>query len=325
MSQGFGFNSYVGIGEEVTFGTAVTRTKFFEVNDDSIEGKQTLMSKPSLRGTSQDRRLQGKKDVGGSLKFPLGFEGYEKVLKHAFGTLAAVSGAGPYTHAYTLAAALPAGLTIECTKASSDIDAGTASAHIFEGCKINKMTLTQAVDEFLMASVDIIGEDWNLAAPSGAPTFPTFNGIDWSMLGTMTLAGVAIVDILKGFEFSIDNGLAGDRYLFGTRVRKPIVRNQQRKITMKLTLDYDALAEYNYFLAQTTLIAFVATWDNGLLTTSNKKFNISCPKVAVQDPGLKVSEPGPLGLELGLEAFISSAQLDEMTAYLINSNSVSQA
>ena len=121
MAQGFGFNHWIGIGEESTWGTAVSRTKWFEVMDDSLELKQTLMPKSSLLLVSQARRLQSHQSVEGSLKFQFGFEGYEKILKHAMGTLAAVIGAGPYTHAYTLSGTLQNGLTIESTHATDDI------------------------------------------------------------------------------------------------------------------------------------------------------------------------------------------------------------
>lgn len=321
MAQGFGFNHWIGIGEEVTWGTAVSRTKWFEVLDDSLELKQSVMPKSSLRLVSQARRLQGHQSVEGSLKFQLGFEGYEKVLKHAMGALAAVSGAGPYTHAYTLAGALPVGLTIESTHATDDI--GGSNAFLFEGCKINKLTLAQDEEDFLLATADIVGETKALAAKS-TPTFPTFNGIDWSMVSTFTLAGVSILDIIKSFELTIDNGLASDRFKLGARTRKEPVRGTQRKITLKVAIDYDAAAEYAYFLAQTTLIAVAITWNNGLGAGNNKQLQIALPQMAVQSPGATVSEPGPLGLELELEAFMSSAEHDEMTATLINSTNSSQ-
>lgn len=321
MAQGFGFNHWVGIGEESTWGTAVSRTKWFEVLDDSIELKQSLMPKSSLRLVSQARRLQSHQSVEGSLKFQMGFEGYEKILKHAMGTLAAVSGVGPYTHAYTLSGTLQNGLTIESTHATDDIGAG--NAFIFEGCKFTKLTLSQDEEDFLMVTADVVGETKNLGAKS-TPTFPTFNGIDWSMVTAFTLSGVSILDIIKSFELTIDNGLAADRFKLGARTRKEPIRGTQRKIRLKVSVDYDAAAEYAYYLAQTTLIAVAITWNNGLGGANNKQLQLALPAMAVQSPGATVSEPGPLGLELELEAFMNSAEHDEMTATLINNTSSSQ-
>lgn len=320
MATGFGLNTWLCFGEESTYGTAVARTKWLEITDESLQGKQTIISKPALRNVSALNRVQSKKDVGGSFKFQMPFEGAEKILKHSMGTMAAVTGAGPYTHAATLASALPTGLTIEVDRDTVAI--GGTSAFLYEGCQINKITFAQAFEDFLTCECEVIGEDFSMVTQT-ATAFTAFNGIDYSMMTSPLLNGAAIK--LQAWELTIENGLAADRYKLGSRIRMGLGRAQTRKISGKLTIEFEQLTEYNLFVAQSTLVALVIPYDNGLSAGNNKQFTITLPKVAIQGEPPKVADQGPIHMEIAFEAFQNAAQNDEMTATLINSQSVSQA
>jgi hypothetical protein len=319
MATGFGLNSWLAFGEESTYGTAVARTKWLEITEESIAAKQSIISKPALRQVSASNRVQSKKDVGGAFSFQAMFEGMEKIIKHAMGTVAAVSGAGPYTHAFSLASALPAGLTIEVVRDAAAI--GGSSAFLYEGCQISKLTLKQGIEDFLMVEAEVIGEDFSLVAAT-ATSFTTFNGIDWSMLTTSTLNGASIK--LQAWEMTIENGLAADRFKLGQRIRLGLGRAQTRKISGKLTAEFEQVTEYNLFAAQTTLVPLVIGYDNGLGGASNKQFTFTLPKVAIQGDPPKVADQGPIKMEISFDAFQNAAQNDEMTATLIGSLNVSQ-
>lgn len=319
MATGFGLNTWLCFGEESTYGTAVARTKWLEITEESIQAKQTMISKPCLQGASQRNRVQSKKDVGGSFKFQGMFEGMEKILKHAMGSVAAVTGAGPYTHAFSLASALPVGLTIEVDRDTAAI--GGSSAFLYEGCQINKLTLSQAFEDFLMVEAEIIGEDFSLVAAT-ASSFTTFNGIDYSMMTSPLLNGAAIK--LQAWELTIENGLAADRYKLGSRIRMGLSRGQTRKISGKLTIEFEQLTEYNLFAAQTTLVSLVIPYDNGLGAGNNKQFTFTLPKIAIQGEPPKVSDEGPIHMEIAFDAYQNAAVNDEMTATLIGNLNVSQ-
>lgn len=320
MSTAFGLNTWLALGEEVTYGTPVARTRWIEITEESIEGKQSIISKPALRNVSQSDRVQGKKEVGGNFKFKMGFEGHEKILKHAMGTMAAVTGAGPYTHAATLASALPVGLTMEVCRDTVAI--GGSSAFLYEGCQIDKLTLSQGFEDILMAECEIIGEDFSFVAAT-ATSFTAFNGIDYTMLSSPQLNSTAIN--LQAWELTIENGLAADRFKLGSRTRIGLGRAQTRKISGKLTIEFEQLTECNLFRNQTTLVPLSIPYNNALGGASNKQFNITLPKVAIQGGEPKVSDQGPVHMEITFEAYQNAAANDEMTATLINSNSVNQA
>ncbi len=320
MSIALGLNDWIAFGEEVTFGTPVTRTKFLEVDEESIQCKETIIAKPTLRNVSQHHKTRSKRDVGGPFKFQLGYEGAEKIIKHAMGTMAAVSGSGPYTHAATLASALPVGLTVECPRDDTAVTGD--SAFLYDGCQISKLTLSQAVEDILMCEVELVGRDRTLVAATSA-TFPDFYPIDWSQLVTFTVAGVSVA--VESWDLTIENALASDRYKLGDRKRKGIGRSAARKISGKFTCEYEQLTEHAYFIAQDTLVAMAIGYSNGLAAGNLKTLAIAMPKVAIQGDDPVPSDSGPIKITLAFEAFMSAAQNDEMTLTLVNAQSVSQA
>lgn len=320
MAVALGLESWVALGEEVTYGTPAARTVFLEVDEESVQCKETIIAKPTLRNVSQSHRTRSKRDVGGPFKFQVGYEGAEKVIKHSMGAVAAVTGTGPYTHAATLATALPVGLTVECPR--DDVAISGDGAFVYDGCQISKLTLSQAVEDILMAEVEVVGRDRTLASATAA-TFPTFNAIDWSHLLSFKIATVAVA--VESWDLTIENALASDRYKLGVRTRKGIGRSAVRKITGKLTCEYEQLTEHAYFINQGTLVPIEIIYDNGLATTSHKTLTIALPLCAIQGDDPVPSDSGPIKITLAFEAFMSAATNDEMTLTLVNSQSVSQA
>src|SRR5262245_57998791 len=125
MPTGFGTNAWLGWGQESTYGTGVVPAKWIEIMEESIEGKQSYISKPTLRSASLTQRVKSKKSVEGSFKFNFGFEGAEQLLKHALGSVGTV-GAGPYVHTFSLANVLPTGLTFEVNRDQAAIGGSSA-------------------------------------------------------------------------------------------------------------------------------------------------------------------------------------------------------
>ena len=111
MPSAFGINTVLGFAEEVTYGTGVSPTKFVDqVLEESFMLDRPFTSKPNLRSVSQMVRVQGKTTAKGGFKAQMGFNGLERIMKHALGSNV-TTGAGPYTHTASLSDALPVGLT----------------------------------------------------------------------------------------------------------------------------------------------------------------------------------------------------------------------
>lgn len=317
MSAGFGQNCWIGTAEEVTYGTPVNPpTKFLEVLEESIMGKQSVISKPSLRSVSQKNRVKGKKSVEGSFSFQMMYEGAERILKHAMGSVSTgMPTGGYYTHTFALAQTLPTGLTIYVNRDGANI--GANSAFQYEGCQIAKLTFKQSIEDFLTVEAEIVGEDWtNVAVVS--PTFPTFIGVDWAHTLYYQLAVGTTSLKCEDFELTLDNGLATDRYWLGSVLRKGFGRSGPRKITGKMTVEFESLAEYNFYknLTETDL---VVRWNSG-----NYSLLITLPKVVFGGEDPTVKDAGPIKLPLSFEAFQNTAAHDEMSIQLSNQKDSTQ-
>lgn len=88
MSIGLGFKGGVlGIGEEVVYGTAVTRTKFLELNSDGLDVDEERLESGALPNifSDDDEVARAAVNPNGSIDFEMRYEGQELLLKHAMG------------------------------------------------------------------------------------------------------------------------------------------------------------------------------------------------------------------------------------------------
>jgi hypothetical protein len=204
--------------------------------------EQTRMPKPTLRQVSVQNAVASKKNVTGSLEFPMWVTGWELPMLHAMGTVE-TTGSGTYTHAFALANNLPAGLTFNVNRDSTNL--GAASTFQYSGCQITNFTITAEPEEHLKASIEIIGRNSTLVA-NETPTFPSNDYIfAWNDTTTITVLGAE--QNVRRFEISLANALADDRYNLGARERVGLGRNAPREVTGSFDLEFDTLAEYAYF------------------------------------------------------------------------------
>jgi len=312
MATGFGTNVIFGFGEESTYGTPVASSKYLEIMEEAVKGEQSWISKPTLRSPSQNQRVQSKKSVAGNIKMNMGYEGFERLLKHALGANA-TSGAGPYTHTLTLATALPTGLTLHISRDAAAV--GVGSAFEYDGCQITKMTLTQSIEDLLMVDFEFIGQDFR-NVNIDTPTYPTFYQIDWSQFSLTWNASAISV---RSFEVSLDNTLADDRFVLGSRTRVGLGRSGPRKVTGKFEMEFDSLTMYAAFRDQSTTAALQATWVNGLSGSNAKALTVVIPKALLQAGEPSVSDAGPIVVTYEFEGFQDAAANDEIGIGVVNS------
>ena len=313
MSQAFGHQAWIGWGEESTYGTRVAPASFLEVNSENFKGEQSYISRPTLRSASQNYKVRSKKSVSGGFAFPFPWEGAEQLIEHAMGSVV-TTGAGPYTHTYALEDLLPTGLTFHVNRDAAALGAG--SAFEYEGCHIASLKFSQEAENFLICEVGVLGEDWrNLAVAT--PTFPTFDGVDWEHLSAFTIdpGGTPVALSVRSWELMIENTLADDRFILGSRVRRGLGRSGQRKITGKVECEFENINAYAKF-RDLTLDDIVIS-----LVSGSKSLTFILPNLAFQGEDPEASDAGPMYLSLNFEAFQSAAPNDELVVALINTTS----
>ena len=314
MSLAQGFNTWIGIAEESTFGTPVTATQFYEIFSESLRYERKLNVVPLLGHRSQRRTVASKTNVSGGVKLPLLWNGAEKFIKHAMGSVV-TTGTNPYTHTFALAAALPTGLTVEVNRDDASISGNAAFQ--YAGCKISKLTLTQEMEQPLTMEVEFIGRD--LALISGtSKTFPTYDAIDYAQVTVAQIdpGGGSSFDLpIRSLKIVIDNALHDDQYRLGGPTRAGITAGGQRKVSIEAEIEFESLTAYNYYKGLTTdNLRF--KWVSGAMS-----LQIDCPKCTFDGEDPSAEDAGPYYLSVTNTALANAADNDELALVLINTTS----
>ena len=160
----------VYIGEESTWGTAVTRNRFFEAVMAGISYDQPVVDVPVLTNAADTSFnatavFQGLANVKGSFKVPANYSGMGMLLKHAFWRTPSTTGpsGADYTHTFTLQRARPTGgLTIEWVVGASGV------TRVAEGCRITSMLIEGKAGEPVYFTFEFIAQTVSAGTPTSA-------------------------------------------------------------------------------------------------------------------------------------------------------------
>jgi hypothetical protein len=316
MSSYSTFGSFIGLGKETTYGTAVAASSFLELMEggDGLTFKGGQIAKPTLRTASTMRTVKAKKSVEGTLKFPFSFGSAESILRYGLGSVVTspLSGSNK-SHAFSLINSLPnTGLTFRVNRgeASSLLTAES----IYSGCKINKIGFSLQPEGQLECSVDILGQDEAFGAAS-TPTYTTTPYITWDLLTTKTIAGTDVA--IQSLELNIENNLDADTYKLGSLLRQEMGRSANRKISGSFELEFTSVAHYNYF-KNYTANAIVLEFDGGVITGADHYLlNISMPNVIWQGDTPVADKVGPFKQKLNFET-VATSENNDLTITLQN-------
>jgi hypothetical protein len=245
MGQGLGYNSFFGWAKETTYNTPVAAAKWLEIESEAIKNQRKFEPIQVLGSVDQVRRMKSPKKVGGSIKFPALWTGWEQLLEAAMGTVS-TSGTGPYTHAFSLGDPLPTGLTAYVNRDVSNVGAGSEAR--YAGCKVNKLTIGCEYGKPMMVDVELVGSgDFSHLAAS-SPVYPTFDPIEYSQMTEALInpASLSFVLKIRKWQITIDNSLTEMRRL-GNASAGAIVRGDKRKINWEFEAEFDSLALWQYF------------------------------------------------------------------------------
>lgn len=231
-----GFGSFVGFGAESTWGTAVSRTKFFRLLSSSLRRNVSKVKRETLyegTGLVSRRSFVAQDDVGGSVSFEGTYEDMGLILHHAMWSSSTTGPSGSdYTHTYILGATAPAGgLTIEIAQ-------GTGSAIVYEGCRIAKIKMSVEAGGRCVVEIEIIGQTSGAPTSAGTPTFGTsevemehhqFSQITWN----------STAYDLRTFSLELDNKL-DRRQVLGTKLTADPKPSALRDVSMMVSSDYES-------------------------------------------------------------------------------------
>lgn len=279
MATGAGIAGQLGLKEEVTWGTAVTVDRFYELNSESIGYDIARIESEGIRSEQRvirsDDWTPGTKRVAGTIELELATKNMALLFKHAMGGLA-TTGAGPYTHTLTPASLTGKGLTVQVGRPSSD---GTVQPFTFNGTKITAWELGFELDKIASLSLDVVGKDQVTATGLATASYTSSNNLLAFTHGAITVAGSAIK--VKSGSVRGENPLNTDRLFLGdTTISEPL-ENGRREYSFDLACEFESLTALNRIVNGTEAalsLAFTRGADS-ITITGNLRFDEGMPNL----------------------------------------------
>jgi len=283
MSQpGLGDVAFLGIGEETTWGDAVSRTKFVRLISESLKLNAGFnFPDVGTHGHAQRAAVKLPVYVDGDVEVEMNFYGFGLLLKHLLGGTAISTD----TKTFTPETALPVGLSLEI-----DRDKG---AFVYKGCKINSASFSQARGELLKATVSVIGKGEDTSTAT-ADTFPTDRPILDDYFA-MELNDTAV--LIQEWTMDIANSLSGgDRSDLGVLTIKEPVRTAKQVISGTFTAEFDDETVLDKWRARDD-VKLELLYTGGKFDTDTAKtfsLNFVMPTVKITAGAAPVSGIGPI-------------------------------
>lgn len=237
----------LGIGEESTWGTAVSRAVWFPLVRGDLARKTTKTKIPVLSDGSiatQRAHYIERDEAGGTVEVLCTYEGFGFIWKHILGAVSTGSPSGGiYPHTFSLAATLPTGLTMEIVR-------GNGSSEVFEGCKIAKATVKIEAGGLMRVTMEIIAETSGGRTSAGSPSYTGSRDLRvlHNQSGQFTWNSVAYD--LFDLELMVDNRL--ERWFtLGSKLTSEPQRSGYADVRMKISLGWST-NNYNTALTADT-------------------------------------------------------------------------
>jgi hypothetical protein len=218
MAVAIGSNTCLGTAEEVTYGTPVTMTRWYEFLSEGLERRNNIITSNGIRcGGSRNlrrgsRRVISSRDGGGSITMEVATTGFGRWFKHLLGGTPVITGAGPYTHVYPLGDL--AGKSLAIQKVLRDSASAEVEAFNYHGCKLLSGEFTIGVGQILQLAVEIDAEDVDTTTAGAAASYtnPTLYNF---MGGTLNVGGAPVAAVTDA-SVKVTNNLKTDRYYLGS-------------------------------------------------------------------------------------------------------------
>ena len=250
MAQGF--NGYIGIGQETTFGSGAAITDYVEALSENLSAEFDRYDYKNIIGTIAPPDDQaGVLRVGGEIAFAINPANVGRFLKGFFYTssVTVVRSGFLFNNIFRS--------TVDIHNATSllpsyevEVFRDVTSAHRYTGCVMNTFNLNVQPNNALAMTVGMIGRDAFLTQ-KGTPTYPgspakpfTFDTASLSIDGAATT-------LIETLDISGNNNLQGIPALnLSTRIAK-LRRAGHQEINISGTIDFEDVSEYLDFINQT--------------------------------------------------------------------------
>ena len=309
---GLGMNSWVGFGSESTYGTGVTPDHFIEIESETLMKEVARIEAMSVlrRGTVDNKIISGAVQVGGDISFPVQFEGWLPLAYQAFGAVAhsqpdVTNAPTVYKHRFTIADVLPAALTFEVFRDTTQFTTEPNKSFVYTGCKISKMEFACAVNEVLKCSVAVMGQQE--ARNTRTTSNPTFSNSSYAVFTQGVVYYNGDDKEAQNVTISLENNLAY-RYKLGSALTREPVPDTKLMATGSFEMEFQSWNEYDDFV-NTTERALVVTFTGPAIAGGQTyKIEFTMSQIFIEKVKCSVDKPGRILMTIDFRAFRNTAQ-----------------
>jgi hypothetical protein len=257
MATGTGIDSQLGVAEEVTYGTYVAPTLFYEFVSEKITldlGKIYGKNVRSFRFQRSNRVRTYVKQAKGEVTFGVATTGFGLLFKHMFGAVSTTSPGAPKplekVHTFTPDPNGLKGKSLSWQVGRPEALTGVVVPFSYPGGKINSWELSAKLDDILMLS---LSNDFKTEDTAQVLTAASYSASPGALLtfvdGSVTVGGSTY--FVKGISVKGENNLAVDRRGLGNVKREPLASGELG-ITGSLDCEFEGLTNHTSLRNGTT-------------------------------------------------------------------------
>ena len=317
-------DSSVGTVPEVSYGTALTASRFYEFVDESFGFEKSIKQGQGIRVSSKvarsPRRVVATTSASGAITIEMVSKGLGTLLHAAFGASAVTSvTTGTYQMNFTLGStATPPSLTLQKSVVRSD---GTIDPYTFSGVVVQNFKIDCPNGDIVALKASTVAKDVTTATTYSTPSYVSSPSLFHFAQGAITIGGTVVaptttalasggtsVANVRDFNIKVDNKLATDRYNIGGAGKMVSPTYGLREVTGSMTVEYADQTLVNAFLSDTELALSLTFTSTESLSTGYAQLQIVLPAIK-----LNGELPKANGTDL-VTATVDFDVLDNLTA-----------
>jgi hypothetical protein len=326
MPTGTGLDAQCGFAAESTWGTAVTVSRFLELESESLTNEPTFTEGVGLRPGVLSKRVtrtrRSRKSVSGDVSMEWATKGMGLLVKHMLGstvTTTTLIAASAYKQVHTPSGLFSLGLTAQVGK--PEPGTGTVVPHTYAGCKVTGWEFSCNDTSNPMLKLSLLGRSETTVTAlasasylSGATVFDFANtslklgGTPTTASGETTIAsGAQLSAVAKSISITGASPMDDSRFGLGNAgLRSQPLQNAMQTYMISLETEYAKTELYDPFQAGTvTALQFDLTGD---VISGADVFRLSfiMPACLIKSAKPVVSGPDTVKMSVELEAYSNS-------------------
>lgn len=324
-----GYDSFVGVAKEATFGTHVTATNFICFTSESVNRQDEEQMVECMNGTRDfTRRLRGNTNITGSIEAPLnpGEGAVVLLMANALGgsVTSAVGSVGVYSHI------IEAGRITDGDVPSLSITKriGDTALYAYDGVRVNQLTVAAEQGGFANISAEIAGKSSTATTDSLTTALVdldpvNFSGVNFYLAATTTaLFTTTSLQVIQTVEVSLNNNLVTDASSrrLGSR-QLDILPGARREVRVKITQRFDTTTAIDASRTDTAYSVGVRfDSEQSVTAAQNYQVDFTLPRCYynMQDPS--TSEMGVITQEIDFSCIRSTTTSYSIQATVYNAD-----